>query len=120
MESLVAVYDIAVCIGEDNAVGIPIQRDAHVRMVFADKTAHLFGVRGSAVFVDIGSVRRGGDCNDFDAEFLEDQRSDIVGGSVGAVENGSASAKRTRIAKRSISELPYFTHLVASPAYTAS
>ena len=27
---------------------------------------------------------------------------------------------RTRIAKRSISELPYFTHLVASPAYTAS
>ena len=58
-DDTVAVYDIAVCIGEDNAVGIPIQRDAHVRMVFADKTAHLFGVRGSAVFVDIGSVRRG-------------------------------------------------------------
>ena len=59
--------------------------------MFTDEAAHLFGVCGAAVFVDVRSVRRCGDGNDFDSEFLEDQRGDVVGGSVRAVENGFGS-----------------------------
>ena len=52
-----------------------------------DEFAHVFRMHGTAVFIDIGSVRGSRSCDHLHSEFLEDERGDIVRGSVGAVED---------------------------------
>ena len=49
--------------------------------------AHLLRMRCPAVLVDVGAVRRRGDRQHLDPEFLEDQRSNVICRSVRAVEN---------------------------------
>ena len=86
-DDAVSVDHIAVGIGEDDAVGVAVERDADVRLMFPDQFAHLFGMGGAAVFVDVCSIRSDGNGDDLDSKLLQDQRCDIIGGTVGTVEN---------------------------------
>ena len=86
----VAVDDVAVLVGEEGAVGVAVEGDAHGGAGDFDLGGDDLGVEGAAVLVDVAAV--GGGVGDVDGavEGFEELRGDGAGGAVGAVEDDVA------------------------------
>ena len=86
-EDAVAADDLAVGVGEDDAVGVAVEGDAEVGLVLADELAGGFRVERAAAVIDVEAVRVVADGDDFRAEFLKNERADEVGGAVSAIDD---------------------------------
>ncbi len=84
-DDAVAADNVAMSIGEDDAVGIAIEADAEVGLVLGDEGGGVLGMEGAAVVVDVDTIGLGGHGDDFGTEFAEDQRGDEVRSAVSAV-----------------------------------
>ena len=86
---MVAVDDVAQMIGKDDPVGIPVEGYAHVGSVLLHQPDHVLRMSRAAVLVDIASVRRGCGADQLHAQFLENERCDVICRPVGAIQNGA-------------------------------
>ena len=93
-QDAVTADHLAVGIGEDDAVGIAIERDPEVGIVAADQFAGVFRVERAAAAVDVEAVGFDAGGDDFGAEFLEDQRRDEIGGAVPAIDHDFEAVQR--------------------------
>ena len=94
----VAVDDFAVAIGEEGAVGVAVEGDAHGGFALEDFGGDDFGMERAATGVDVAAV--GGDVGEDDlaatvgVEFGEELRRDGARGAVGAVDDDAAAIER--------------------------
>ncbi len=93
-EDGVAVDDTAILVGEEGAVGVAVEGDAHGGPKVTNGARDDLRVQGTAVLVDIATVGRGVGDDDFTAEIGEELRCDSGGCSVGAVDDDAASVER--------------------------
>ena len=84
---LVAVDDLAALVGDDDTVGIAVERDADIGAHFAHPLAHRFGRRRAAFLVDVETVRLIADLNDLGAEFPQCGGRNLVGGAIGGIDD---------------------------------
>ena len=92
-EDLVAVDDFAALIGEDDAVGIAVERDADIGAMFQHGGAEVFRDGGADILVDVEPVRLDADGDDRGAEFPEGGGGDFIGGTVRAIEHDAQAVQ---------------------------
>ena len=86
----VTVDDVAALVGEEGAVGIAVEGDAHGGAGDFNLGGDDLGVEGAAVLVDVAAVGRSVGDLDGAVEGVEELRGDGAGGSVSAVEDDAA------------------------------
>ena len=84
---LVAVEDHAALVGDDQPVGVAIERDADIGAPRQHLAPHLLGRQGAAIAVDVEPVGRDADREHLGAEFPEHGRRNLVGGAVRAIDD---------------------------------
>ena len=84
---VVAVNQVTGLVAEKHAVGVAIVRDAKVGAVLPDLPAHLLGVHGTAVLVDVHAIGLDAVIENLRAQFAQHARGGFVGGAVGAVHH---------------------------------
>ena len=90
---LVAVENDAALVGDDQPVGIAVERDADIGAPRQHLAPHLFGRQRAAFAVDVEAVGRDAEREDLGAELPEHGRGDLVGGAVRAIDD-DAQARR--------------------------
>src|SRR6185437_7803845 len=90
----VAVDDAAVLVGEEGAVGVAVEGDAHGGFLGDDFGGYDVGVERTAELVDVEAVGAGVSDDDLAAKVGEELRSDRRGGSVGAVDDDALVIER--------------------------
>ena len=86
-EEAVAIDYVSFVVAEYGTVSIAIEADSYIGSVFKDRSGGVLGVECSAVFIDVDSIWAGGELDDFGTELFEDQRTNVVAGSVGTVDD---------------------------------
>ena len=86
-EDLVAVDDLTALVGQDQPVGVAVERDAEVGAVGEDVGAEIFRVGRAAVAVDVGAVGVAADPDDVGAQLTQRGGRDLVGGAVRAIDD---------------------------------
>jgi hypothetical protein len=86
-DDLVAVDEVAVGVHRQHAVGVAVEREAHIRSQLDDRPAQDLRMRRSASVVDVHAVGSVGHHVDACAGGLEHMRRHLPRGAVGAVED---------------------------------
>ena len=74
-------------VGEDHAVGVPVEGDSEVGALLAHDPTGMLGMQGPATLVDVQAIRFDPELHDLGAEFLENQRSEQVGRAMTAIHD---------------------------------
>ena len=93
-QQLVAVDHMALLVGDDDAVGVAVERDADVGAHLAHLAAQSVGKGRAAFAVDVEAVRLDADRNDVGAELPKRFRRDAIGRAVGAVDDDAQTFER--------------------------
>ena len=93
-QDLVAVDQIAFFVGHDDAVRIAVERDAEIRAALSNLALHRFGEGRTAFVIDVHAVRLGPDFNDLRTKLPQNERRDLVGGAVRAIDDDSQAVQR--------------------------
>ena len=95
----VAVAQVSVFVRQNQAVGVAVQNDSDVALVFKRGLGGVFGGGCAAVDIDVESVRLVCEGNHLRAEFVKNGGGDMIGGAVGAVGQDFHSAQVQALGK---------------------
>ena len=98
-EQLVAIDQVPAFIGQDDPIGVAIERDADVGAHFAHLAAQGFRRGRSAFLVDVESIRLDADRNNIGAQLPQRFRHHPIGRAVGAIDH-HAQAVEAEIARQ--------------------
>ena len=93
-QELVAVDQMTVLVGDDDAIGVAVERDADIRAHLANFSAQRVGRRRAAVVVDVETVRFDTDRDHVGAEFPQRLGRHAIGGAVGAIDDDAQAVER--------------------------
>ena len=105
IEHEIAVVERAVGIDHHHPVAVAVEGNAEIGLVFAHRTLQSFGMRRTAVEIDVEPVRFDADGNDFRAQLVEHRRRDVVSRAVAAIQHDAHAAQIQFIRKRAFTEL---------------
>ena len=103
-QQLVAIDQMAVLVGDDDAIGVAIERDADIGAHFEHLAAERLGRSRAAFAVDVEAVRLDADGDHVGAQLPERAGRDAVGGAVGAVEDDAQALERKVARQRALGE----------------
>ena len=102
---LVAVDDVPLLVGQDQAIGVAVQRDAQRGARLAHLLGQLLGVQRAALVVDVAAVRPDVQLDDVGAQLLKHLRRDLVRGAVRAVDDHLHAVQRVLLGEHLLQEL---------------
>ena len=102
---LIAIEDRAAFVGDDQPVGIAVERDAEIGAARQHLAAHLLGSHRAAFAVDVEPVRRHADAEHLGAKLPEHGRSHLVGGAVGAIDDDPEAVEPQALREALLDEL---------------
>ena len=82
-----------VLVGDDQPIGVAVERDADIGATRQHLAAHLLGRQRAAFAVDVEPVGRHPEREDLGAQFPEHRRRDLVGGAVGAIDDDAQTVE---------------------------
>ena len=103
-EQLVAVDQVAALVGDHDAVGVAVERDADIGAHLAHLAAKRFGRGRAAVVVDVEAVGLDADRNDVGAKLPQRAGRDAIGRAVGAIDDDAQSVEREVARQRALGE----------------
>ena len=116
---LVAVQQPAGFVGDQNPVGIAVERDPDIGAVFAHHAAHRAGIGTAAILVDVETVGLDAVGHDIGAEFPQRRRRDLVGGAVCAIDNDLQTVEAQAAREGVLDELDIAAFGVVQPLRAA-
>ncbi len=119
VQQLVTVVDAAFVVGQHDAIAVAVQRDSQMGPVLANQVRQPIGVYRAHAVVDVESVGRGGHCKHLGAQLMEDIRSHVVGGAVGAIDHELEPFEVDFAGKPALAELDVATRRVVQPTRLA-
>src|SRR5882724_10746687 len=102
---LIAIEDVATFIGDDQPIGIAIEGNADIGATRQHLAPHLLGRQRSALAIDVQTIGRYADREHLGAEFPEYRRGDLVGGTMGAVDDDTQTIEPQSAGKALLDEL---------------
>ena len=84
---LVSIHDVSIFVGDNQPVGVAIQRDSDMRAVPHHLRAQEIRHRGAAAPVDVEAVRGHADRHDCRAKFPQHRGCDSIGSAIGTIED---------------------------------
>src|ERR1051326_48204 len=102
---MIAIDHAPLLAHEDAAISIPVVRNAEVRLVLHDGFLERSWIDGSALMIDVRSIRLVAEHPYRCTQFAEDLRSDLIGRAVGAVHDDPEALKIEIAGQRALDEL---------------
>ena len=96
----IAIDDAPVGIGEDRAIAVAVEGDAHPALPLPHGLRQALGMRRAAAEVDVPAIRRPAQHEQLEAQLLEQPRRDGRRCAVGRVDRQFRSSQALRIRKR--------------------
>ena len=114
---LVAVENDAALVGDDQSVGIAIERNPDIRAPRQNLAPHLFGRQRTAFAVYVEAVGRDAEREDFGAELPEYRRGDLVAGAVCAIDDDAQPVQPQSAGKALFDEFDIAAARIVEPLH---
>ncbi len=112
---LIAVENDAALVGDDQPVGVAVERDADVGAPRQHLAPHVFRRQRAAFAVDVEAVGRDRDREHLGAQFPEHGRRDLVGGAMRAIDDDAQPVEPQPFRKALLDELDVAAGRVVEP-----
>ena len=116
VEQLIAVEQTAFGVDDLQAVGVAVERNAHVCTMFGHGLDQGLGVGGAHAFVDVQTVGSATDFDDLSAQLVEHGRGNLVGRAVGTVDHDLQAFERELGGEGAFAELDVTARSVVQAA----
>ncbi|MNV05499.1 hypothetical protein D3C71_958400 [compost metagenome] len=113
IQQVVAVDRVALVVGHQHAVAVAVEGDAQVRTHLTHLGGEIVDVHRTHAVVDVDPVGLGTDGDHLRAQLAEQQRGDVVGGTVRAVQHDLQAAQVERTRHAGLAELDVAAHCIA-------
>ena len=118
-KQFIAIHHMSLVIHEHHPIAITIKRDAHIGLLSDDSILQQGRACGTAVFINIKTIRIHRHFNDFRAQLPEHAGSGVVGGAIGAVHNNFQTLEVTARWQGAFAELDIAAHRIVNPVRLA-
>ena len=112
---MVAINKFPGFVDDQHAVGVPVERDPDIRPHFPDFFYERSWRGGTGIPVDVETIRLDADRNDLGAQFPQGFRGDLIGGTIGAIDDDSQTIEREIASQGTLGEFDVAGAIALNP-----